>query len=70
LICSHHPVGPWKRNLIVLFFIIYAKCKALLNLIRGRRGRNACEGWGDAHAAIARASYRKDLVWKGPNVPF
>lgn len=70
LICGHRPVSQLHRSLIVLFFIIYAKCKALLNLVRGRSGRNACEGWGDAKAAIARASYRKNVVWKGPNVPF
>ena len=58
LICSNHPVGRWQRLRVLLFFTIYAKCKGLLNLIRGRNGRNACEGWGDAKAAIARARPR------------
>ncbi|MCK5481239.1 MAG: inorganic diphosphatase [Gammaproteobacteria bacterium] len=70
LICSHHPVGRRQRLLVLLFFSFYAKCKWLLNLIRGRAGRNACEGWGDAKAAIARARPRTEVAWKGPTIPF
>ena len=70
LICSHHPVGRKQRLLVLLFFSFYAKCKWLLNLIRGRAGRNACEGWGDAKAAIARARPRTEVAWKGPTIPF
>ncbi len=70
LICSQHPLRPWQRHLVLLFFRIYAKCKGGLNFFRGRSGRNACEGWGDAQAAIARAQPRKDVDWKGPVIPF
>ena len=42
LICSHHPFGRWQHYQVRLFFTIYLKCKWLLNLIRGRTGRNAC----------------------------
>jgi len=70
LICSHHPVGRWKRTLVLLFFIFYAKCKWLLNLFRGQTGRNACEGWGDPGAAIARARPRYEVAWKGPGISF
>jgi len=70
LICSRHPLGDRQRALIILFFEIYAKCKGLLNYFRGRRGRNACEGWCDAQQAIARAHPRKEIEWKGPIIPF
>ncbi|MCP4042025.1 MAG: inorganic diphosphatase [Gammaproteobacteria bacterium] len=70
LICSHHPLEPWQRFLVLLFFRLYAKCKWLLNFYRGRSGRNACEGWCDAKAAIARAHPRMDMAWKGPVIPF
>lgn len=70
LICSNQPVGALQRSLVLLFFRFYAKCKGLLNLYRGRPGRNACEGWCDAGAAIARARPRSDVNWKGPTIPF
>ncbi len=70
LICSHHPIGLGKRFLVLMFFKIYARCKALLNLYRDHSGRNACEGWCDANEAIARASPRIDVEWKGPVIPF
>ena len=70
LICSHHHVGRWKRSLVLLFFTLYAKCKWMLNLIRGQTGRNACEGWGDADAAIARACPRNEEAWQGSTIPF
>ena len=70
LICSRRPLGHWQKFLVLAFFHFYSKCKWLLNLARGRAGRNACEGWGDAESAIARASPRDIATWKGPTVPF
>jgi inorganic pyrophosphatase len=70
LICSNRPVGPLQRFLVLLFFSFYAKCKGLLNLYRGRTGRNACEGWCDTEAAIARARPRRGADWEGPTVPY
>lgn len=70
LICSHHPVKQWQRSLVLLFFKAYAQCKGLLNFMRGQTGRNACEGWCDAHAAIARAQPRNEVIWTGPAIPF
>lgn len=70
LICSLSPVSPWKQRLIVLFFIIYARAKSFLNLTRGRKGRNRCEGWQEAESALARAIPRNEVDWKGPTVPF
>lgn len=58
LICSYSPIPPWKKRLIHLFFMIYAKAKILLNLIKGNKGRNSCEGWHDAESALARATPR------------
>jgi inorganic pyrophosphatase len=70
LICGCHPIGEKQKRFVLAFFWFYAKCKALLNLIRRRRGRNACEGWGDAREAIARAHSREDVRWTGSDVPF
>jgi inorganic pyrophosphatase len=70
LICSSAPIGGIQRQLVVAFFVVYARCKWLLNLLRGRPGRNACEGWGSAAAAIARARPREGADWQGPTVPF
>jgi inorganic pyrophosphatase len=69
LICGREPLRPRDRALVLLFFHVYARCKALLNLWRRRPGRNACEGWCDASAALARARPRDD-AWHGPPVPF
>jgi inorganic pyrophosphatase len=69
LICSHLPMSHRQRRMVLRFFHFYARCKGLLNLVRRRPGRNACEGWGDARAAIARARPRDD-TWRGPPVPY
>ena len=55
LVCAHRPVTATERALILRFFHFYARCKALLNALRGEPGRARCEGWGDASAAILRA---------------
>lgn len=70
LICSQSPIAPWQRQVIVLFFMFYAKAKCVLNLSRGRSGPHRCEGWGDAEAALARATPRANTAWKGPTIPF
>ena len=70
LICSYRPIKQWQRSLVLLFFKAYAQCKGLLNFMRGQTGRNACEGWCDAHAAIARAQPRNEAVWAGPTIRF
>jgi inorganic pyrophosphatase len=69
LICSHEPLEPRQRRALLRFFSFYAKCKGLLNLVRRRPGRNACEGWLEAGAALARARPRP-ANWSGPPVPF
>ena len=38
LICSRLPIPPWKKQLILLFFMIYAKAKCLINLSSRPRG--------------------------------
>jgi|SRR4026209_2692123 len=69
LICSHQPLHPRQRRALLCFFSFYAGCKGLLNLVRLRPGRNACDGWLDASAALARARPR-DAGWRGPKVPY
>jgi inorganic pyrophosphatase len=70
LICSDKPVSRMQQRSVLLFFHLYARCKSLLNLIRGRPGRNACEGWCSAAEAISRARPRDTAEWAGPSVPF
>jgi len=60
LICGVHPPSPRERERVLRFFRFYASCKKLLNLWRGRPGRNACEGWITTAEAIARARPRGD----------
>lgn len=55
LVCSVHPPSALARRNLLRFFRFYAGCKAVLNLWRGRPGRNACEGWLEARDALARA---------------
>ena len=69
LICSDQPLSESERRSVLRFFRVYAKCKGLLNLLRRRPGRNACDGWLEATRAIARACPR-DATWRGPPVPF
>ena len=70
IICSHRPLSRRQRLLVVAFFRLYAKCKWVLNLVRGQAGRSACEGWGDALSAIARARPFDRASWKGPAARF
>jgi inorganic pyrophosphatase len=69
LICSARPLTAAERARVLRFFRFYAKCKGLLNFVRGRPGRNACEGWRTAEQAIARARPRQG-EWTGPPVTF
>ena len=69
LICSEQPVSAKERRRVLRFFRFYAICKGLLNLLRRRPGRNACDGWLAPTQAIARARPRDD-AWRGPPVPF
>lgn len=70
LICSHRPLRPMDRWIILLFFRFYACCKRLLNLYRRSPGRTVCEGWRDARDAIARARPRRGMDWQGPDIRF
>ena len=69
LVCDKHPVDPSTRRKVLRFFRFYAKCKGLLNFLRRRPGRNACEGWCEAREALARARPRDD-AWHGPPIEF
>jgi len=69
LVCSDTRPSASQRRRVLRFFRFYAKCKGLLNIWRRRPGRNACDGWCEADAALARARPR-DATWRGPEVPF
>lgn len=56
LICAMKPISSHERRNILLFLRFYVSCKGLLNRVRGHKGRSHCEGWGDASAAIKRAT--------------
>jgi len=69
LICSAAPPDEQTRRSVLRFFRFYAWSKGWLNLLRGQRGRNACDGWIDAGEALARARPRT-AGWRGPEVGF
>lgn len=69
LICADHRLDAEQRRSVLRFFHFYAKCKGLLNLLRHRPGRNACEGWCEARQALDRARPRDD-EWHGPPIEF
>jgi inorganic pyrophosphatase len=70
LICSCTPIPHWKQKLILLFFILYAKAKRLINLTRGNTGVSRCEGWLDAEIALSRAAPRANGERKEPTLHF
>jgi inorganic pyrophosphatase len=69
LICGSHAPGAAERESVLRFFRFYARCKALLNLWRGRPGRNACAGWCTSAFALGRAVPR-GASWSGPPIEF
>jgi len=69
LVCSAEPVTALQRAQVLRFFAFYARCKALLNAMRRRPGRNACEGWIDSERALARARPLPS-GWRGPDIRF
>jgi inorganic pyrophosphatase len=69
LICSVTPLTRAERKAVLRFFRFYAVCKGLLNVWRGRSGRNSCDGWRSAEFALARAKPR-DETWPGTSVEF
>lgn len=69
LVCSSSPLSEADKRSVLRFFALYAKCKGLLNVLRRRPGRNACDGWLEAAQALNRAEPR-DEGWRGPPVPF
>jgi len=69
LVCSLDPVQAPEQQAVLRFFRFYANCKGLLNILRRRPGRNACDGWCEAAEALARARPR-DATWQGPTIKF
>jgi inorganic pyrophosphatase len=69
LVCSVHRPSAAERAAVLRFFAFYASCKGLLNLLRRRPGRNACEGWCSATDALARAR-PLSAAWTRSPVPF
>lgn len=69
LVCSEHPPSAAEIDRVLRFFRFYARCKSWLNRWRGRPGRNASEGWCEAHEAMARARPRQP-GWPGPSIDY
>jgi inorganic pyrophosphatase len=70
LICATNPVSASQRARILRFFHAYARCKGLLNRVRGFRGDARCEGWDEASAAIDRAVQVTGPVQRRPSIGF
>lgn len=47
LICASANLSAADRAAVLGFFQIYALCKRVMNLARGRSGTTRCLGWGD-----------------------
>jgi len=69
LICSEYRPSREDIDRVLRFFHFYARCKGLLNLLRRRPGRNACDGLCTADAALARARPLTSS-WTGPPIPY
>lgn len=69
LVCSAFPVTAKEQRDVLRFFRLYARCKGLLNVLRRRPGRNACDGWRSAASALTRARPRAPS-WTGPAIGF
>jgi inorganic pyrophosphatase len=69
LICAALPPSARDVDRVLRFFRFYAACKGVLNGWRRRPGRNACDGWGSAADALARAQ-PLPAQWRGAPVPF
>ncbi|MPZ43071.1 MAG: inorganic diphosphatase [Betaproteobacteria bacterium] len=69
LVCSATIPSYAECERVLRFFRFYARCKGLMNAVRGRPGRNACDGWTSAAHALARARPR-DANWAGSSIEF
>lgn len=69
LVCSAHRPSDDEIARVLRFFHFYARCKGLLNWLRHRPGRNACDGLCAAGEALARAR-PLTASWCGPQVSF
>lgn len=55
LVCADANLSHRERRNVEKFMQLYARCKGLLNILRGKSGQSRCEGWDAASAAIGRA---------------
>jgi inorganic pyrophosphatase len=69
LICAELPLTASQKLQVLVFFKFYARCKGLLNALRGQEGASYCTGWTEAESAIARAR-PVPPNWDGPDIPF
>ena len=69
LVCSASAITASQRRHVLRFFRLYARCKGVLNVLRRRPGRNACDGWRSVRFALARARLRTGS-WHGPPIDF
>lgn len=69
LICSSRQPSIDEIDRVLRFFHFYAKCKGLLNLLRHRPGRNACDGLCTAQEALDHAR-PLPASWTDSPVPF
>jgi len=69
MICSLNEPTDDQMARVLRFLRLYARCKGLLNAVRRRPGRNACDGWRSAQSALDRAR-PLPCGWSGAPVPY
>jgi inorganic pyrophosphatase len=55
LVCSQRKLTPGDRWRVLRFMMFYARCKRVLNCLRGAAGPTYCTGWEPLSEALARA---------------
>jgi inorganic pyrophosphatase len=69
LACSTCPPSHAEMRNVLRPFRFHARCKGLLNFLRQRPDRNACDDWLEATQAQTCAQPR-DEGWRGLRAPF
>jgi inorganic pyrophosphatase len=70
LVCSGEPLRRSARRQVLIFMKVYGVLKRVLDFLRRRPARTACEGWNDERAALSRARPLQEGTRLPEPVPF